>query len=246
MLWMMMAGSANVIEDNIFYNGLTGIIYNGAVSGNVFAYNYITKMWSDDYPGRPGGCASAHGAHSMMNLFEGNYCDGPIFSGDFTWGSTAYSTYFRNRQITNTYPNSPVNNLYGIQLLQNAWYMNFVGNVLGVQGNETVYQSSDVYDGRKGIYFLEDSGVINSILRHGNWDSVNNAVVWDPNNSNHALPASLYLSAKPSWYGSCVWPPVDPASPTAADIPAKLRYQGQSCSGGDTTPPSAPSGVSVI
>jgi hypothetical protein len=53
-LWLMMANSANLVEDSIFFNGLIGIIYNGATSGNVFAYNYITDMYSTDYPGRGG------------------------------------------------------------------------------------------------------------------------------------------------------------------------------------------------
>ena len=228
-LWMMTAGSANLVEDNIFYNGLVGIVYNGALSGNVFSYNYFTGMWNSDYPGRGWAGMDAHGAQPMMNLFEGNYLDGPTIGSDFTWGSAAYNTYFRNRQRTDTSPEAPINTLYGIQLGTDSWYMNLVGNVLGTTGYETVYQSSDIYDGRKGIYFLADSNVTNTLLRHGNWDSVNNSAVWDPSISDSNLPASLYLSSKPSWWGNLPWPAIGPdLNPVAGTIPAKERFLGKS------------------
>ena len=40
------------------------------------------------------------------------------------------------------------------------------------------------------------------------------------------LPASLYLSSKPGWFGSLTWPPVDPYSPNLSFevIPAGYRY----------------------
>src|SRR5439155_577924 len=48
---------------------------------------------------------------------------------------------------------------------------------------------------------------------------------------NNILPASLYLSAKPSWFGSGTWPPIGPdvtggQDPTghAYNIPSKLCY----------------------
>ncbi|MDE2041434.1 MAG: hypothetical protein KGI59_03600, partial [Patescibacteria group bacterium] len=41
-----------------------------------------------------------------------------------------------------------------------------------------------------------------------------------------ALPASLYLGGKPSWFGSLTWPPFDPANPGPSDdsIPAGWRF----------------------
>lgn len=250
LMWMMTAGSANAVEDNIFYNGLVGIIYNGALSGNVFAYNYITKTWNSDYPGRGSGGIASHGAQPMMNLFEGNYLDGPVISNDFTWGSTAYSTYFRNKQRTDTAPDPPVNQLYGVALFDNAWYMNFVGNVFGTVGYETVYQSSEIYDGRKGIFFLNDSGVTNTVLRHGNWDSVQNGQRWDGTIADHSIPDSMYLSSRPSWWcAEASWPPVNPAGASVSAIPAKRRYDGAMCTAvsaeSDVTAPAAPAGLAV-
>jgi hypothetical protein len=81
--------------------------------------------------------------------------------------------------------------------------------------------------GFAGPNWAIDPNVKATLLRHGNWDSVTNGVVWDPAISNHTLPASLYLSGKPSWWGSSLpWPPIGPdVSPLSNKIPAQVRYE---------------------
>jgi hypothetical protein len=82
-------------------------------------------------------------------------------------------------------------------------------------------------------------------LRHGNWDAANNAVVWDSSIADHNLPNSLFLTAKPSWFGNLAWPPFGPEAPTdvasdLAKIPAgyRLLNNANPPSGGpDTTAP---------
>ena len=62
-------------------------------------------------------------------------------------------------------------------------------------------------------------------MRHGNYDYVNNAVVWDPAIPDHTIPNSLYLTAKPSWWGELPWPPIGPdRTPMAGQIPAQQRF----------------------
>ena len=65
-------------------------------------------------------------------------------------------------------------------------------------------------------------------IAHGNYDYLNNTVSWDPNNSDHALPNSLYLVQKPAFFGAgkgYAWPWVDPTgSPPLYTLPAKARY----------------------
>jgi hypothetical protein len=39
------------------------------------------------------------------------------------------------------------------------------------------------------------------------------------------LPDSLYLAAKPAWFGSLTYPSVDPATPSVAEIPAAYFYR---------------------
>jgi hypothetical protein len=107
-----------------------------------------------------------------------------------------------------------------------------------------------------------DSVVESSLMRWANWDAVTNGTRYcspsDPNFSSapcnsvsevptadstfpnaspadHNLPASLYLSGKPAWFGNAIWPPIGPdvscstncvanAANHAAMIPAQLCY----------------------
>lgn len=223
--WMMGANSANLIENSTFYNMLTGIIYVGAVGGNVFGYNYFTLMHNNDYPTAGWLGMASHGTEPWMNLFEGNYVDGNLMGGDYAWGGAAYSTYFRNRvkQKTSGLTNTMVNLSFG----SNDYYMNIVGNVLGTASNENRYETADLYDGNKSIYFFGSTAAKNSTLRHGNWDSYTarggaNGIVLDPSIADQNIPLSLYLTAKPGWWGDGAWPAIGPdLNPMAGNIPAR-------------------------
>jgi len=61
-----------------------------------------------------------------------------------------------------------------------------------------------------GTQQQRDLNVKATLLRHGNWDSLNNAVIWDANIPDHTIPNSLYLTGKPSWWGDLPWPPIGP------------------------------------
>ncbi|HYD39698.1 MAG TPA: hypothetical protein VEB43_02630 [Anaeromyxobacter sp.] len=77
---------------------------------------------------------------------------------------------------------------------------------------------------------------IDVLYRHGNWDSVTGGVVWDPSNPHRTLPDSLFLSAKPAFFGDLPWPWIDPTGATAADrvktLPAKARHDAGRPNGG--------------
>ena len=74
-----------------------------------------------------------------------------------------------------------------------------------------------------------DPAVKSNILRHGNWDSVNKTTVWDPAITDRTVPASFYLTGKPSWWGNLPWPPIgSDLSPMAGLIPAQVRFNGAS------------------
>jgi hypothetical protein len=84
-----------------------------------------------------------------------------------------------------------------------------------------------------------DPKVKTTLLRWGNYDYQNNAARWEtvelpagvPVPPDHVLPASLYLSSKPSWWcDSIPWPPIGPdVAGLINDIPAKRRFEGRSC-----------------
>lgn len=240
MLWNR--ASENLFEDNIIYNIGETVLMDGSVSGNVIAYNYST---APVYGGNSAGTSfGSHAAHPMFNLFEGNQTEGR-FRFDYTWGTNSHQTMFRNRLINETnLAYNAVRNL--VDLWAYARYMNVIGNVLGTVGQETIYQetSGPVNSSAKVVYaFGEtslwgnrgvDPNVLSTVFRQGNWDSVTNSIRWDEDiiNSTRILPASFYLSSRPSWYGNCTWPAFGPdLTPMSNDIPAKRRFEGNSCGG---------------
>jgi hypothetical protein len=77
-----------------------------------------------------------------------------------------------------------------------------------------------------------DTNVKATLIRHGNFDYVNQAVLWDPAISNHVLPGSLYLNATPSWFGSLAFPAIGPdVTGYTRDIPAGARWAAYLASG---------------
>ncbi len=221
--------SSALIEDNIFNAIGAAVLPNYAVSANVFSFNYGTNMAN-------GSTAISHtfwfhGSHGCMNLIEGNYANG--VRGDYFHGSGGYNTVFRNclsgwepGKNFNTYP-------VLIEVTNRSW--NIVGNVLGTAGQQNKYESfctgpqysSAIFSvGWNDIGAGNDTQTVATVYIHGNWDTVNKTIMWNPTNSNHTIPASLIYSSKPSWFGTCPWPPYDPASPSSAaitNIPAGYR-----------------------
>jgi hypothetical protein len=69
-------------------------------------------------------------------------------------------------------------------------------------------------------------------------------VVWDAAIADHSIPASLYLSGKPSWWGSLAWPPFGPdLTPKEGPIPAQLRYDAMAAG---VARPATPTGLRVV
>jgi len=240
--------SGNLIENSLIYHTSTGFTLNGSISGNVIAYNYVhTLYYIDNSWNREG--IFTHGSWPFMNLYEGNIVEGVVGADDYH-GPSAYNTIFRNY----IYPVAGrTNTVWSIALASHSQYHNVVGNVLGNGGNQNVYEGITFGGTEKAIYELSyqggsDSAVKSTLLRHGNWDSATNGIVWDPTISDHTIPNSLYLTSKPSWWGNLPWPAIGPdLNPMAGTIPAEARYNGQSYPYGsnDTTPPDAPTGLVV-
>ena len=69
-----------------------------------------------------------------------------------------------------------------------------------------------------------DPKVLSTVLREGNYDYVTGQVRWDT--AAQTIPDSLYLTAKPPFFGSLPWPWVDPTGPTKLNtLPAKARFE---------------------
>ena len=235
-LWGQNYASANVIEDNVMYDVSNPIILNGEFSGNVIAYNYLHAH--DGNVGRQNGAFSSHGAHPIMNLLEGNDMVGEV-ALDFTWGSSSHYTFFRNRAQLQTPISTYGQYKFLMDFNEKNWYQNVVGNVLWTPSLAGTYECSGALNinssaclyslgySSDGTWTQKDGSVASTMYRHGNYDDINNSTVWDPAVANHAIPPSLYLSAKPSWWGSGPWPPIGPDVVGLADkIPAQIRFEG--------------------
>jgi hypothetical protein len=240
----------NLTINNIFKSsGFPMLMYGdwqGGCVGNVTAYNYQygeNQMADVDGYG-PVGMNDGHGPVEMFNLWEGNYTEN--ITSDGYWGSSCFGTVFRNR-ISGVTLESP---LYHDQcaIVLGHWsdYYSIIGNVLGTAGTSAIYEASGTSTQSPQIYRLgypwmgnrtstgessnpsdsryKDTFVNESLIRHGNFDYVNNDVIW-ADGISHTLANSLFLAAEPSWWGDCDWPAIGPdVSGYAQDTPAKERY----------------------
>jgi hypothetical protein len=214
--------SSTLIQNNIFHGGANGVVMNAPFYGNVLAYNYFDDIEQASI--------ILHGIGGM-NLYEGN--NGANFSGDTIHSSHAFETIFRNHWDGRAHNPSVTETQAGVALYSNNRFFNVVGNVLGTS-HWTTYQTVQAHNPDavfelgwrgtgSGTPVTNDANVSRTLMRWGNWDSVNNGtrfaasevpstIAAFPNSvpSSQTLPTSLYLSAKPSWFGSVPWPAVGP------------------------------------
>jgi hypothetical protein len=233
----------SLVENSIIYYLNGGLMMDSAGPGNVAAYNYADLMFGRDYPNAPwltADLVANHCAHPFMNLWEGNM--GSQISADNIHGSSSHQTFFRNyvdRQFTGFVQTG---NLTDVVFSANNRYMNLVGNVLGRSGDAAL--SGAVYEQTAGncldtvavykfgypancaVATVSDPQVATTVLRTGNYDYFSGRTIWDPSYPEKPLPPSLYLTTKPSYFGTVPWPPIGPdVASQVNDIPAKLRFQ---------------------
>ncbi len=243
----------NLVEDNICNNGGASPIQFGDATGanacNVVAYNYVLNtaalFWDISFN---------HSPHNMLNLAESNFIDN--FKDDGYYGSASHNTLFRNRirgalelkhyqtyynivgNVLGTagtstdyetekvdYYNPPGSSIYPIYALGfpnigNTSYSGFL------QATNPPDYSSLTNDLSAPDNQKLDRNVEATILRHGNYDAVNASVTWDSNISDHTIPNSLYLTAKPNWWpADLIWPPIgSDLTPMTGVLPAKRRF----------------------
>jgi Pectate lyase superfamily protein len=238
--------SWNLVEDNISSSGgAPGIEFSDAGemnSCNVAAYNYcvnaVPGFWD---------ISASHGRGGMFNLIEGNVIH--WYKDDGYFGGSSHGTLFRNRidwqialkhfsnyynVVGNVLGTAGVNTVYESTLsgfessIYELGYPN-IGNsnyvsILGPTNPPDYHLLPNVLE----LCQQWDKNVAATIIRHGNWDSVHNGVVWDPNIPDHTIPNSLYLTQKPSWWDADLsWPAIGPdLNPMVGIIPAQRRFQG--------------------
>jgi hypothetical protein len=246
-----------LIENNIFQQVSSGFMMAGA-TGTVWAYNFTinhpvgtgyTYMQADYF---------SHSDGDYFDLYEGNQIGG-LFA-DQLHGTSNAQTAFRNRITGRDWnilcqpgPTTCLNSnqTFAFDLDSYNRVYNIIGNVLGTAGYHTAYEAyppntytrgqcnltiyevgfgGGVCDGDGAGGVSDDQHVRNTLMRWGNYDTVNAAVRWDATESSpgavayvnanstpasRVLPASLYLSSKPSFFNvpsgvSAPFPPIGP------------------------------------
>ncbi len=228
-----MFSSANLVENNMFRTLDGGFMMTaGGAAGNVFGYNYTEDARFDDPWWATASPCLNHAPHPMMNLWEGNV--GYQLSADFIHGSSSHNTVFRS--VSRGWQSDTItSNNNAVELATKNTSYNVVGCVLGTAGRSTRYEvlPGQPYDNTEVVIWalgimhgVEDDNVAATLLRHGNYDFVNDDVIWDPNIEPQTLPPSLYLPARPAWFGDVPFPPIGPdVDGLAAKIPAQLRFE---------------------
>lgn len=142
--------SENLIENNEIWYGNKVVVMRATGGGNVFAYNYTDDTFGSTYPESPeAGINAGHFTTPHLELLEGNYSHN--FKGDTYWGNSIYITAFRNWLSASRASHAPLNSYafvsgnctykYGdyngrvaVDVQAYSFNNNFVGNVLGTQG----------------------------------------------------------------------------------------------------------------
>ena len=250
--------SDNLVENNIVYYMNKPIQFRSSGGGNVVAYNYVDDSWSQpDMMGKfwfQELSIDSHCSFPHMELVEGNYA--PHMGVAATWGNAGYLTYFRNhassqfRTIT-----TPYGNVEAIQLDARVLATNVVGNVLGKPGLAGArYETATCGDVRRpgALHLPLELRLRARLLQvpgglgftgHRHPPSPRQLrprdgpgpVGWEE--SVRSLPASLYLSEKPAFFGSAPWPWVDPLGPiegprASCQEAVRVPHAGEAHAGG--------------
>ncbi|MGY3451451.1 hypothetical protein ACVILH_003793 [Bradyrhizobium sp. USDA 4353] len=237
-------GSSEVlIENNILVDVCKTMVFRSSGAGSVVGYNYADDSFDFDNPGWVEvGINASHMAGSHHVLFEGNLSHNA--DSDFTHGNAIYLTFFRNHLTGQRQRFVDRSGLRTIGLAYGSWWDSFVGNVLGQSGRMRGWSYDDPsmaanaarwgQGGMGNIWMLgydperwtmgPDPKTLATVIRGGNFDYLTNTVVWTEGLQARPLPASLYLNAKPAFFGDLSWPWVDPAGdPKLHTLPAKAR-----------------------
>jgi hypothetical protein len=237
-------GSSEVlIENNILVDVCKNMVFRSSGAGSVVAYNYADDSFDFDNPGWVEvGINASHMAGPHHVLFEGNLSHNA--DSDYTHGNAIYLTFFRNHLTGQRQRFTDKAGVRAVGLAYGSWWDSFVGNVMGRAGqlagwayedpsmktNTAVWGSGGIgniwmlgYDPERWK-MAPDPKTLSTLIRGGNFDYLTNEVVWTSSLPAQTLPASLYLTAKPGFFGNYQWPWVDPTGSTKLHVlPAKAR-----------------------
>lgn len=241
---LKMYTSETLVEDNILTHGNKVVVTTNCGGGNVIAYNYCdgAKTVPMDGGWQEGCIDVCHLSYSHSVLVEGNHTAN--LTADTTHGNSAFHLFFRNYSTGvnslneyGTYPYLTAPDVAYMRAAGPDGYTDettWIGNVLlspaAVYEAPTQGTPAAVWRIGQGSYWGEADGghAAGLLYRHRNWNSATGSIAdADPANT-HPLPASAYLSSKPSFFGALPWPWVNPDGATPGErvgtLPAKARF----------------------
>jgi hypothetical protein len=290
------ASSDTLVENNIFQRVEGPLKINADCAGCVLGYNFSIN---DDYSPSRSWLQQSTGLHSLNDnlLMEGNVGSGLYM--DAFHGTHNFNTAFRNRwngyEPNNGTPTTGHSN--PVIIFPYSRYNNLIGNVLGSTARHTIYTflPGSSGNGDQAIYVLGtgtvncclsgDLKVSSTLYRWGNYDTVTGAAQWNASEvpsglsqfanllpTTQLLPATLYLSGRPGWFGTVPWPPIGPdvtggnianVGGHAYKIPAQvcystvmggpadgvgsvLTFDAATCYGAVSSPPRPPTNLRII
>jgi peptidoglycan hydrolase-like protein with peptidoglycan-binding domain len=190
--------------------------YHGSASHQTLFRNWFSAKHTD---------AARTGNRIAVDLTRYSYYHNIVGNilGDPSWTPTWYEMAGMP-----TYPQTQSIYRLGYPNVGNNGYCQNIGEYWYSAGCTTVFKSNE---GK--AYGWIDTKVEDTLVRWGNYDYKNNSAQWNAGEvasgvtapSSQSLPSSLYLSSKPSWFGSLTWPAIGPdVSGLKNDIPAKYCY----------------------
>jgi hypothetical protein len=244
--------SEALIENNIVVRANKMMVVRSSGAGSVVGYNYMdhgyiatTEAWIEV------GLNASHMVGSHMVLFEGNQSFN--IDSDTTHGNSTYNVYFRNYSTSvrsmfkSGYTGNSVDDANDVPgptngpkraagAMRYSYWMTYIGNILG-QPQRATADKGYLDDQARAPWrpttwlmgwndkapYTVDTRVAATAVRDGNWDTLLGRQTW-LNGSAGALPDSLYLTDKPSFFGSNRWPWVDPTTGVTYTLPAQARY----------------------
>ena len=236
--------AGNVIAYNYVDNNFDTAGYNTLFGGlNVHGAHPMFNLWEGNVAPK-----------LDVDFFWGSSSHGTAFRNWFKGAAKIYGplTGREPEDLSTGYWASQA--LAAVDIAQTARYYSLVGNVIGSDWQKSTvkkwtpivvaptprsfYSTNNPYGYTFGYANLSDGGgnsgnsalPYTTAIIHGDFDFVTGKFRWDGGISSQELPASMYLSKKPSWFGSLAWPAFGPdvINPTTAlvgEIPAKFCFE---------------------